>query len=91
MRTIEPHRCEHCGSVIVSNHRPLTQKQRALFDFLKDSIHSHGYAPSFEEIARRFGYRSLATVHEHLTTLEAKGWIRRRYNESRAIELVEAA
>ena len=30
----------------------------------------------------------MATVHEHLTNLERKGYIRRSYNESRAIEIL---
>src|SRR5207248_1765479 len=38
--------------------------------------------------AQRFTFRSLATVHEHLTNLERKGYIRRAHNESRGIEVV---
>jgi repressor LexA len=67
---------------------PLTRKQREILDYLTESIGGQGFAPSFEEIAERFGYQSLATVHEHLTNLERKGYIRRNYNESRAIELL---
>lgn len=67
---------------------PLTRKQREILDYLTETITGHGYAPSFEEIAERFGYQSLATVHEHLTNLERKGYIRRNYNESRAIEVL---
>ncbi|HET9134790.1 MAG TPA: transcriptional repressor LexA [Gemmatimonadales bacterium] len=66
----------------------LTRKQREILDFLQHAIERQGYAPSFEEIAEHFGYTSLATVHEHLTNLEAKGYIRRSYNESRSIELL---
>src|SRR5207244_12369741 len=47
-----------------------------------------GYAPSFEEIAEHVNYNSLATVHEHLSNLERKGYIKRSYNESRAIEIL---
>ena len=67
---------------------PLTRRQREIFDFISQHIESKGYAPSFEEIARQFGFQSLATVHEHLTNLERKGFIRRTHNESRAIEVV---
>ena len=67
---------------------PLTRKQREILDYLSSMIDRHGYAPSFEEIAEQFGYQSLATVHEHLTNLERKGYIRRNYNESRAIEVL---
>jgi repressor LexA len=66
----------------------LTKRQREILTFLAAYTDSHGYAPSFEEIAEQFGYSSLATVHEHLSNLERKGYIRRSYNESRAIELV---
>jgi repressor LexA len=67
---------------------PLTRRQREILDYLTGYITDHGYAPSFEEIAARFRFQSLATVHEHLTNLERKGHIRRTPNESRAIEIV---
>jgi repressor LexA len=67
---------------------PLTKRQREILDHIQSFIDDHGYAPSFEEIARHFGYASLATVHEHLSNLERKGYIRKAYNESRSIELI---
>lgn len=67
---------------------PLTKRQREIHDFLLSYSEANGYAPSFEEIADRFGYSSLATVHEHLTNLERKGYIRRGYNESRSIDIL---
>ncbi len=67
---------------------PLTRRQREILDFISTQIGAQGYAPSFEEIAERFSFRSLATVHEHLTNLERKGYIRRAHNESRGIEVV---
>ncbi len=67
---------------------PLTKRQRQILDYLQVSQGEHGYAPSFEEIAAQFNYNSLATVHEHLTNLERKGYIKRSYNESRAIEIL---
>lgn len=67
----------------------LTKRQREILDFIEEFLRRRGYSPSFEEIADRFDYRSLATVHEHLTNLQAKGYIRKNYNESRSIELAE--
>ena len=67
---------------------PLTRRQSEILSYLQTHIQAHGFAPSFEEIAERFGFQSLATVHEHLTNLERKGYIRRSYNESRAIEVM---
>ncbi len=67
---------------------PLTRRQREILDYLNGYLEANEYAPSFEEIARHFNYNSLATVHEHLTNLERKGYIKRTYNESRAIEVL---
>jgi repressor LexA len=67
---------------------PLTKRQREILTFLCSYVDDNGYAPSFEEIAAKFDYSSLATVHEHLSNLERKGYIRRSYNESRAIEIL---
>ena len=66
----------------------LTRRQKQILDYLEGYIGDNGYAPSFEEIAEHFTFRSLATVHEHLTNLERKGYITRAHNESRAIDLV---
>ena len=66
----------------------LTKRQNEILAYLRAHIAEHGYAPSFEEIAEQFGFASLATVHEHLTNLERKGYIRRQYNESRSIEVL---
>jgi repressor LexA len=68
--------------------QPLTKRQREILDYLNDFIQQQGYAPSLEEIGRRFGLSSLATVHKHLTNLQDKGFIRRAWNRSRSVELV---
>jgi repressor LexA len=67
---------------------PLTKRQSEILEYLRVHISDQGYAPSFEEIAEHFTFQSLATVHEHLTNLERKGYIRRAYNESRSIEVL---
>jgi repressor LexA len=67
---------------------PLTKRQREILDFLSEFITQHGYAPSLEEVGRRFSLSSLATVHKHLTNLQQKGFIRRTWNRSRSVELV---
>jgi repressor LexA len=66
---------------------PLTKRQKEILDYIGAFIEDKGYAPSFEEIAEAFGYSSLATVHEHLSNLERKGYLRKSYNESRSIQL----
>jgi repressor LexA len=70
--------------------QPLTKRQREILDYLNAFIQQHGYAPSLEEVGRRFGLSSLATVHKHLTNLQEKGFIKRAWNRSRSVELVQA-
>jgi repressor LexA len=69
---------------------PLTKRQREILDYLTEFIEQHGYAPSLEEIGHRFNLSSLATVHKHLTNLQEKGFIRRAWNRSRSVELVQS-
>src|SRR5207253_5625904 len=71
-----------------SSAMPLTKRQREILNYLATYTEQNGYAPSFEEIAEQFRYSSLPTVHEHLSNLERKGYIKRSYNESRAIEIL---
>ena len=66
----------------------LTKRQKEIFDYVEAAIQEKGYAPTLEEIGRRFNLRSLATVHKHVSNLEAKGLIKRKWNHSRAIEVV---
>ena len=68
--------------------QPLTKRQREILDYLNDFILQHGYAPSLEEIGKRFSLSSLATVHKHLTNLQQKGFIKRAWNRSRSVELL---
>jgi len=67
----------------------LTKRQSQLLDHLRTCIAVQGYAPSLEEIAAHFQLSSVGTVHKHLKALEDKGFIRRQWNRSRAIEIVE--
>jgi repressor LexA len=66
----------------------LTKRQKQALDVVQRFISTHGYSPSFEEIARALKLSSLATVHKHIATLEKKGFIRRGYNQSRSIDVV---
>jgi repressor LexA len=66
----------------------LTKRQKEMVDYLDAYIGKHGYAPTLEEIGNELGLSSLATVHKHLTNLERKGVIRRKWNRSRALDVV---
>lgn len=63
------------------------KRQGQILDFIRQHIQSTGSAPTLKQIAGAIGVSSLATVHEHLTTLEQKGLIKRRYGKTRSIKL----
>jgi len=64
----------------------LTDRQRAIYEFLLKTIREKGFAPSIPEIGRRFKIASTNGVSDHLKALEKKGYIRRV--GKRAIEIV---
>ena len=65
----------------------LTKRQKQVLDFIANFVDEYGYCPSFEEIARGLELASLATVHKHISVLEAKNYLKRGFNQSRSLEL----
>lgn len=65
------------------------RRQKQILDFLNNYISENGHAPTLVEIAKHLGVKSLATVHEHLETLQKKGLIKRSHGIKKTIELVE--
>src|SRR6202022_3775416 len=63
----------------------VTRRQKEILDFLETFVTRNGYSPSFEEIARGMGLKSLATVHKHTPNLEKKGKLCRAPNPSRPL------
>ena len=67
----------------------LYKRQKQILDFISQYIQKNGYSPTLTEIAEAIGVSSLATVHEHLATMERKGVIKRYEGAVRGIELVD--
>jgi repressor LexA len=67
----------------------LTQRQKALYDFIVDFRRKHGCSPSIPEMQKAFLIRSPNGVMCHLLALEAKGVIRRSSRGSRQIDIVD--
>jgi repressor LexA len=67
----------------------LTRRQKEIYEFVRSFLDREGYAPSLEEIAAGFGLSSVATVHKHIQNLVDKGLLRKAWNRSRSLELVE--
>ncbi|MEE8558855.1 MAG: transcriptional repressor LexA [Myxococcota bacterium] len=67
----------------------LTRRQKEIYEYVRSFLEREGYAPSLEEIAAHFGLSSVATVHKHIENLVEKGLLRKLWNRSRSLELVE--
>ncbi len=65
----------------------LTKRQRSVLEFIDEYAREHGYPPSVRDICAGLGLSSSATVHNHLRTLERKGYLKRDPSRPRAIEV----
>lgn len=65
-----------------------SKKQQILLQFIDDFIKEHGYGPSYREVMNGLGYKSVSTVATHVNGLLAKGYIRKKDNSARSIEIV---
>lgn len=67
----------------------LYAKERQILEFISQFIQRRGFAPTLQEIAEAVGVSALSTVHEHLASLERKGFIKKKPGVERSLELVE--
>jgi SOS-response transcriptional repressor LexA len=65
-----------------------SKRQRELLNFVDGFIQGHGYGPSYREIMRALGYKSVSTVAIHIDGLITKGYLRKRDNSARSLEVV---
>jgi len=65
----------------------LTKKQATVLKFIRDYRAGLGYSPTMREIALELGVSSVATVAEHIDSLEAKGLVVRRPDRARSVLL----
>ena len=65
-----------------------SKKQQELLSFVDGFIKGNGYGPSYREIMRSLGYKSVSTVAIHIDGLIAKGYLRRRDKSARSLEVI---
>ncbi|MCX8108840.1 MAG: transcriptional repressor LexA [Verrucomicrobiae bacterium] len=53
--------------------KQLTDKQREVFEFVRDTIIQTGVAPTLREIAARFRFKSVKAAADHVAALRRKG------------------
>lgn len=67
-----------------------TKRQKELLDFVDAFIKEHGYGPSYREVMSGLGYKSVSTVAVHIDGLIEKGYLRKRDNSARSLEVVSS-
>lgn len=65
----------------------VTLAQARVYDWLKDYIREHGWAPTRAELARGMKFASQNAAHEHLAALAKAGAIRMQHG-ARCIALL---
>ncbi len=67
--------------------KDLTQKQRAILEYIEASVDERGYPPSLREIAAQFGI-IVPTAQQHLAALQSKGFVERSGRGGRALTVI---
>ncbi len=67
-----------------------TKRQQELLLFVDSFIKEHGYGPSYREIMNGLGYKSVSTVAIHINGLISKGYLQKRDNSARSLEVISA-
>lgn len=70
--------------------RPLTIKQRAIFDFLSEHVRERGFPPTLREIGEAIGLSNVSAVRGHVEALEKKGYIAKDPEKARSIRIVHS-
>jgi repressor LexA len=73
-----------------TERRPLTKRQREVYDFIVQHRADYGYSPTVQAVCRKFDFRSKNGAMSHLLPLRAKGWLRWEPRCSRTMIPVEA-
>jgi repressor LexA len=71
---------------------PLTPKEKTVLEFLEMYARHNGFAPTYQEICKHFGFASFNSAQRYLKQLEAKEYISLGGgNQKRAISLLQSA
>jgi len=66
----------------------ITKKQKQVFDFIKGYKTSNGYAPSLEEISKKFKLASVSTAHYYISKLQDAGFLNKEHNQPRGVSTI---
>src|SRR4030042_6316820 len=67
----------------------ITKRQKEVLDFVTKYQKNKGYAPSLEEICKKFKLASVSTAHFHIAKLRDAGYLSKEENKPRAIDVMK--
>jgi len=67
----------------------LSKREKAIYDYIVETIKSKGYAPSVRDICTAVGLKSTSTVHMYLNRLDEYGYIKKEEGKSRTLSIDE--
>ncbi len=71
----------------MSDERP-SKKQKEVFDYIETFINENGFGPSYREVMRALGLKSVSTVATHVDGLIARGLLVKKENSARSLQVV---
>ncbi len=71
----------------MSAYKELTNRQREIFEYIKQASKEKGYPPSVREIGEAVGLKSSSSVQSHLNALVKKGYLTRSSSSARALSI----
>ncbi|MEK9154679.1 MAG: transcriptional repressor LexA, partial [Patescibacteria group bacterium] len=63
--------------------KPITKKQKQVFDFINTYRLENGISPTIEELRKKLKLKAVSTVHEHINALKDKGYLAKAENSAR--------
>ena len=68
----------------------ITKKQTQVLNFIKGYMAKHSYAPSLDEIKKKFKLASVSTAHYYISKLQDAGFLNKEHNQPRAVSTIKA-
>lgn len=65
----------------------LNEKEKRVYEYIKQRIEEVGYAPTVREICAQLGFKSTSTAFRAINSLTEKGYIEKAENCNRAVKL----
>jgi repressor LexA len=68
--------------------KPLTIKQRTIYNFIERYCCEQGFPPTLREIGEGTGVSNISAVRGHITAIEKKGYIQKQPDKARSIRVI---